>query len=61
MVNAFTAAETKAEPYPIPAKEGRNTLTPTAGFMLPPWETVLLPAPLCTCRASPGAYTCKKK
>lgn len=60
MVNAFTTAEMKAEPHPIPAKQGRSASTPMARFMLPPWESVLLPALLCVCKVSPGAYMCKK-
>lgn len=60
MVNTFTTAEMKAELLPIPAKQGRSASTPTARFMLPPWESALLPAMLCVCRVSPGAYMCKK-
>jgi len=37
MVNVFTIGEMKAETHSIPAKEGRSTSTPAAGFTLPPW------------------------
>lgn len=42
------------------SEEGRSSLMPVAGFMMPLWETALLPALLHTHRVSLGVYTCEK-